>query len=918
MEAVMLLSSDKYSEKHLGYLACTLLLNETSELLTLITNSVGRDLASRNELFQCLALTAIANVGGKEFSEALASEVQRVLLDRRSSAIVVKKAALTLLRLYRKYPEILPPDSWSGRVISLLDSQNLGVVTSVASLLVGLISGNEDAYATCVSHVIRTLAKILLNREFTRDYLYFGIPSPWLQVKLLRILQYYPPPEDKGLYQKVIDVLHRIISGTDEQKNQNKNNALHAPLFEAINVVIRYGDPSLLAQAVSLLGRYLPNKDSNLKYLSLETMSRVAMVAEGDVLIQLRKHQDSVILSLKDPDISIRRRALDVLYCTCDKENVESIVEELLDYLKIADFAIRGELVLRVALLAENFASSFKWYVDIILRLIHLAGDFVSDEVWFRVVQIVANTPDVQTYAATNILKEVQSPTAHEIAVRLGGYILGEFGDLISSQPGCSPLEQFQSLRNRFATSGPETKALLLTSFVKMMNAFHNIPEVVRGAKEMFARFSSCMDSEMQQRAIEYLHLGDISLISTVLDAMPPFEDRESSVLRLIKDRQHQTVDRSVWKAAKEKSEEDDEEKDKEKPVGRQKRQVVDGPSGAGGEGDLVDLGGPTPGTTTGSAPKPGGSDDILDLLSGGSATATPTTTGGGDVLTQLETTTATSSSANAGGDILDDLLGGGGGSVMPATGDPASSNNTGVSPQTIESWFKILSLRPEGVLFEDARMQIGIKSEYRQEFGRVAIFVGNKTGTNLARVSLTLQSIPSIRVQTSTFPPMITPRTQAQMNLQIIHDGIIEDPPMLSVSYEHESTTYHVTLRIPCLSTKFCTPLPVSSKDEFFSNWKAIPEENEKQEIFRASRPIETPFLERMVSMGLRHNVCKGVDPNPANIVSSGMIVTSRGKFPVLLRLEVNMKAQAYRLTVRSTSRETAEKTAEIVKSQL
>ena len=37
--------------------------------------------------------------------------------------------------------------------------------------------------------------------------------------------------------------------------------------------------------------------------------------------------------------------------------------------------------VLKVAVLAEKYATDYKWYVDVILNLIRLAGDYVSEEV---------------------------------------------------------------------------------------------------------------------------------------------------------------------------------------------------------------------------------------------------------------------------------------------------------------------------------------------------------------------------------------------------------------------------------------------------------------------------------------------------------------------------------------------------------
>ena len=77
-------------------------------------------------------------------------------------------------------------------------------------------------------------------------------------------------------------------------------------------------------------------------------------------------------------------------------------------HLQTADYSIREEMVLKVAILAEKYATDYKWYVDVILNLIRLAGDYVSEEVWYRVIQIVINRDDVQGYAAKTVF-EVRS-----------------------------------------------------------------------------------------------------------------------------------------------------------------------------------------------------------------------------------------------------------------------------------------------------------------------------------------------------------------------------------------------------------------------------------------------------------------------------------------------------------------------------
>lgn len=66
--------------------------------------------------------------------------------------------------------------------------------------------------------------------------------------------------------------------------------------------------------------------------------------------------------------------------------------------------------VLKVAILAEKYAVDYTWYVDTILNLIRIAGDYVSEEVWYRVIQIVINRDDVQGYAAKTVFEVPAGP----------------------------------------------------------------------------------------------------------------------------------------------------------------------------------------------------------------------------------------------------------------------------------------------------------------------------------------------------------------------------------------------------------------------------------------------------------------------------------------------------------------------------
>lgn len=49
-------------------------------------------------------------------------------------------------------------------------------------------------------------------------------------------------------------------------------------------------------------------------------------------------------------DVSVRQRAVDLLYAMCDRSNAQQIVAEMLSYLETADYAIREEIVSAVGL----------------------------------------------------------------------------------------------------------------------------------------------------------------------------------------------------------------------------------------------------------------------------------------------------------------------------------------------------------------------------------------------------------------------------------------------------------------------------------------------------------------------------------------------------------------------------------------
>ena len=88
----------------------------------------------------------------------------------------------------------------------------LAVVASRASEQAEAEDGYGDSLEALIPKVIRVLERVTSARDVPQEYTYYGLPSPWLQVKSLRVLQYFRPPEDPTIVKTVHEVLRRVLS----------------------------------------------------------------------------------------------------------------------------------------------------------------------------------------------------------------------------------------------------------------------------------------------------------------------------------------------------------------------------------------------------------------------------------------------------------------------------------------------------------------------------------------------------------------------------------------------------------------------------------------------------------------------------------------------------------------------------------
>ncbi|RLN38657.1 AP-2 complex subunit alpha-2-like [Panicum miliaceum] len=911
METVSLISAPKYPEKQVGYIVTSCLLNENNDFLRMV-----------------------GNIGGKEFSESLAPDVQKLLISSSCRPVVRKKAALCLLRLYRKNPDVVNIDGWADQMAQLLDERDLGVLTSVMSLFVSLVSNNAEAYWNCLPKCVRILERLARNQDIPQEYTYYGIPSPWLQVKTMRALQYFPTIEDPNARRALFEVLQRILMGTDVVKNVNKNNASHAVLFEALALVMHLdAEKEMMSQCVALLGKFIAVREPNIRYLGLENMTRMLLVT--DVQDIIKRHQAQIITSLKDPDISIRRRALDLLYGMCDVTNAKEIVEELLQYLNTAEFAMREELSLKAAILAEKFAPDLSWYVDVILQLIDKAGDFVSDDIWYRVVQFVTNNEDLQPYAAAKAKEYLDKPAIHETMVKVSAYLLGEYGHLLARRPGCSPKELFAIINDKLPTVSTSTVAILLSTYAKIL--MHTQPPDVGLQQQIltiFKKYESYIDVEIQQRAVEYFELSRKgSALADVLAEMPKFPERESALLKKAEDAEVDTAEQSAIKL-------------------RSQQQtssalvVADHPSANGSAPaanhlTLVKMPSQTVSDIQESsatyeeasnpsveAPKENGPVEV-------ESNATNITEINNEIKVEPPSTSRSTSPA----DLLADLLGPLAIEAPPAVEQhPAQGLDANQSPVgdlalatledqsnsvqptvNVEEKFHILCTKDSGVLYEDPHIQIGLKAEWRAHHGRLVLFLGNKNTSPLMSVRALILPPSHLKMEPSSVPDTIPPRAQVQVPLEVVNLRASRDVAVLDFSYTFGTALVDAKLRLPVVLNKFLQPITLTP-DEFFPQWKALTVHSLKvQEVVKGVKPMPLPEMANLF-MSLHLAVAPGLDNNSNNLVACTTFFSEATcAMLCLVRVETDPQDRTQlRLTVASGDRYLTFELKEFIKEHL
>ncbi len=524
IECLKLLASPRFADKRLGYLGTMLLLDENQEVLTLVTNSIQNDLNHPNQYVVGLALCTLGNIASQEMARDLFGQVEGLMAT--SNPYIRRKAALCAMRIIRKVPDL--QEHFIDKAKLLLTDRNHGVLLCGITLVTDICTQDADAVAEFKAHsplLIKQL-KSLTTAGYAPEHDVSGITDPFLQVKILRLLRVLGR-DDAEVSEGLNDILAQVATNTDGVKNVG-NSILYETVLTIFDI---QADSGLRVLGVNILGKFLANKDNNIRYVALNTLSKVVAVEPSAV----QRHRNTILDCLRDPDISIRRRAMDLSFTLVNEQNVRVLIRELLAFLEVANSEFKPVLTTQICIAAEKYAPNKRWHIDTVLRVVKLAGNYVKEEILSSFIRLIATTRDLQTYAAQRLYSAMRADLSQEGLVQAGAWVIGEFADQLLKSGGVYEDEKLiervgqkelvDLLESVSASSfaSRQTEEYVITAFMKLTTHLSEAAQIER-VRRMLLQNTTNIDVEIQQRAVEYGSLfgQDAELRRQVLERMPP------------------------------------------------------------------------------------------------------------------------------------------------------------------------------------------------------------------------------------------------------------------------------------------------------------------------------------------------------------------------------------------------------------
>uniref|UniRef100_A0A3B5BN79 AP-4 complex subunit epsilon n=1 Tax=Stegastes partitus TaxID=144197 RepID=A0A3B5BN79_9TELE len=515
IHAIKLAQQGTVLEKRV-YLAVSLFLNESHELLLLLVNTVLKDLQSTNLIEVCMALTVVSQMFPKDMIPAILPLVEEKL---NHPEIIRRKAVLALYKFYLIAPNQV--QHIHNKFRKALCDKDPGVMTASLHIYLQLIQENPEGYKDLTASFV-TILKQVVGGKLPMDFNYHSVPAPWLQIQLLRILSLL------GKNDQTSEIMHEVLDESLRRAEMNHN--ITYILYECVKCIYTIHPKSdLLEKAAKCIGNFVLSPKINLKYL----LKALTYVVQQDPKLALQ-HQMTIIECLDHPDLIIKRETLELLFRITNAQNVTVIVEKMLEFLRISgDDHTTIDLVGKVAELAE-YAPDNEWFIETMNTVFSVGGDMMQPDIPNSFLKLLSEFDSVEEdrklrlFAVNSYISLLQGTPGKlpQRFLQVISWVLGEYSHLREDLEAAVVLRLLARLLDMKNCSS-ETKSWVLTAMTKLCEGGSGVSV----AQQVSETYSSSLDTVLRQRAQELQYLSqDSELRARVLPRGAGLEPVDSSL----------------------------------------------------------------------------------------------------------------------------------------------------------------------------------------------------------------------------------------------------------------------------------------------------------------------------------------------------------------------------------------------------
>ncbi|KAI8868982.1 ARM repeat-containing protein [Ramicandelaber brevisporus] len=295
------MASPDPSERRIGYLAAGSCLSPSSDLLTLTANLFRKDMASIDTNDISLALDTLAVIVSRDLTRELVGDVLDLLDHHRSSPRIRAKTLAVLCKMVRLDSNVAFHGTFT-RLRSLIDDPDETVSCAAVNTICELARMTDPTkYLALVPRLFRLLVT-------TRN--------SWTLIKLIKLFASLAPREPR-LQRKLFEPFQALFSASASVSI--KYEVVHASIVGGLfSAQPMAGDGGPTATEIATFARLcadhlhsmIESDDSNLKFTGLVSLHRLQSTTFGRLV---HESIDAVLACLDDPDVTIRKQALQLI-----------------------------------------------------------------------------------------------------------------------------------------------------------------------------------------------------------------------------------------------------------------------------------------------------------------------------------------------------------------------------------------------------------------------------------------------------------------------------------------------------------------------------------------------------------------------------------------------------------------------------